>query len=273
MDPDATPRCDGMPMVGLGTYDNADHDQCVESVRTALELGYRHVDTAQLYRNEAAVGDGIAEADVDREDVFLATKVWVDRLGYDDVHSSVERSLEKLGTDYVDLLYVHWPADAYDPGETLSAFEELKRAGTIDRIGVSNFEPEQLDVAMDVCEEPIFANQIELHPLLQQAELREYCADVGVELVAYCPVARGKIADVDVLVDIADSHDATAYQVSLAWLRQKGVTAIPKAAGEDHIRENLQSLSLTLTDEELSRIDSIDRDERLVRPRFAPETW
>ncbi|MEF8809222.1 MAG: aldo/keto reductase [Natronomonas sp.] len=260
-----------MPALGFGTWQNDDPEQCAESVRNALETGYRHIDTAQVYGNEAAVGEGLAAASVDRDDVFLATKVWIDQLSHDDVLESTETSLDKLGTDYVDLLYVHWPADAYDPEGTLSAFEELREDGRIENIGVSNFEPSHLETAQEVTDAPIFANQVEMHPLLPQRELREYCEDVDIELVAYSPLARGDVFEVDVLTDIADEHGVSAAQVSLAWLRQKGVTAIPKATGTDHIRDNWESLDLTLSDAEIERIDDIDRTDRKVDPGFAPD--
>jgi 2,5-diketo-D-gluconate reductase B len=269
----SAPENGGMPALGFGTWQNDDPDQCAASVRNALEMGYRHIDTAQAYGNEAAVGEGIASASVDREDVFLATKVWIDQLSHDDVLESTEKSLDRLGVDYLDLLYVHWPADAYDPEGTLSAFEELYEDGRINNIGVSNFEPSHLEAAQEAIDAPIFANQVEMHPLLQQRDLREYCEDTDIELVAYSPLARGDVFDVDVLTDIADAHDASAAQVSLAWLRQKGVTAIPKATGSDHIRDNFESLSITLSDAEMARIDDLDRTDRKVHPGFAPDSW
>ena len=178
-------------MLGLGTWRNDDPEACAEAVATALDAGYRHVDTAQAYGNEAHVGRGIERADVPREDVFLATKVWIDRLAYDDVLASVEESLRKLGVDAVDLLYVHWPAGEYDPAGTLRAFDELVDAGTADRVGVSNFEPEQVDAAIDRSDAPIFPNQVEVHPLLPPTEPRAHCADRGVAVVAYSPPACG----------------------------------------------------------------------------------
>jgi 2,5-diketo-D-gluconate reductase B len=267
----AVPTRDGMPVLGLGTWENDDPAQCTESVTTALETGYRHVDTAQIYGNEAAVGDGIAAADVDRDDVFLATKVWIDQLAPEDVAASTRESLEKLGTDYVDLLYVHWPAGAYDPEETLPAFAELRDDGLIDRIGVSNFEPEHLDAAADALGEAPFANQVEMHPLLRQAELREYADANGVELVAYSPLARGEILDDPAIVDIAENHGVSAAQVSLAWLREKGVTAIPKATGADHIADNWASLGLELDDEDVEAIDTLGRTDRQLNPDFGPD--
>jgi 2,5-diketo-D-gluconate reductase B len=269
----SVPDHSGMPALGFGTWQNDDPEQCTESVRTALEAGYRHVDTAQAYGNEAAVGAGIDAASVDREDVFLATKVWIDQLAHDDVLASTEASLDRLGTDYLDLLYVHWPADAYDPEGTLSAFEELYDSGAIERIGVSNFEPEHLDVAREAIDAPIFANQVEMHPLLQQRELRAYCADADIELVAYSPLARGNVFDVDVLSDIADDHGVSEAAVSLAWLREKGVTAIPKATSEDHIRDNWSSLGVDLSADDIERIDGIDERRRLIDPDFGPDGW
>ncbi len=273
LSPESVPSANGMPMLGLGTWENEDHDQCVESVRTALEMGYRHIDTAQAYRNEEAVGEGIAAADVDREDIFLATKVWISRLDYDDVLSSTRDSLDRLGVEYVDLLYVHWPSGEYDAEDTLAAFDELYEEGTIRNVGVSNFEPEHLDRAREVLDAPVFANQVEMHPFLQQEELRDYAADSDLELVAYSPLARADVLEDPTLSEIAEKHGVSEPQVSLAWLREKGVTAIPKATSEDHIRDNWESLTVELDEEDVARIDDIDRQDRQVHPDFAPDTW
>ncbi|MFC6787620.1 aldo/keto reductase [Halobaculum halobium] len=259
-----------MPTLGLGTWENTDPEACRNAVATALEMGYRHIDTAQIYGNEAEVGDGIARAEVAREDVFLATKVWIDNLAPADVRRTTEESLDRLGVDSVDLMYVHWPAREYDAEETLAAFNELYDDGLIDRIGISNFEPAQVAEAVEVSDAPIFANQIELHPLLQQEELREACGEHDVELVAYSPLARGQVFDVPELTEIAEKHDASEAQVSLAWLREKGVTAIPKATSEAHIRDNWESIGVTLDDEDVAAIDAIDREDRRVDPGFAP---
>mgnify|MGYP000044197361 FL=1 len=267
---DDTPRANGMPMLGLGTWQNTNADECRNAVQTALEMGYRHIDTAQAYGNEAEVGEGIAAADVDRDEVFLATKVWIDELSPDDVIESTEASLEKLGVDYVDLLYVHWPSREYDAEETLAAFDELVDGGLTERVGISNFEPEQVREAVELSDSGVFANQIEMHPLLQQESLREVCAEEDIEIVAYSPLARGAVFDVDVLSDIAEKHDASEAQVSLAWLREKGVTAIPKATSEGHVRDNWESLALELDDEDVAAIDAIETEDRRVDPDFAP---
>jgi 2,5-diketo-D-gluconate reductase B len=271
--PPATPDRKGMPVLGLGTWQNKDHDQVADSVKAALEMDYRHVDTAQIYRNEAGVGDGIAAADVDREEIFLATKVWIDQLAPENVRRSTEESLEKLGTDYVDLLYVHWPARSYEAEPTLSAFAELVEDGLVEHVGVSNFEPSHVERAAEVLGEVPFANQVEIHPLLQQAELRAHAAEHDYELVAYSPLARGKVLESPELGEIAERHGVSEAQVSLAWLREKGITAIPKATGLDHIEDNLESLSLELTAEDVAAIDGIDRTDRRVHPDFAPEAW
>ncbi len=268
--PDRCPIANGMPMLGLGTWENVDESECVESVQTALEMGYRHIDTAQAYENEAAVGEGIARADVDRDDVFLATKIWISNLAHDDVLETARESLDRLGVGYVDMLYVHWPADAYDPEETLAAFAELYQEGRVENVGVSNFQPAQLEAAIDICEVPIVANQVELHPLLPQPAVREACETHDVEVVAYSPLARGEVFDQPDIQEIAAKHDVSEAQVSLAWLREKGVTAIPKATGEAHIRDNWASLALELDEDDIDTIDSIDATSRQVDPEFAP---
>ncbi|GAA0659336.1 aldo/keto reductase [Salarchaeum japonicum] len=264
------PRKSGMPVLGIGTWQNEDPAQCAQSVQTALDMGYRHVDTAQIYGNEDAVGDGIEQADVARDDVFLATKIWTSELSHDDVLESFEESLDKLGTDYVDLLYVHWPANEYDAADTLSAFDELYDEGKIEHIGVSNFEPRHLDEAREVLDAPLFANQVELHPFLPQTELREYADEHDIELVGYSPLARGEVFDDDTIAEVAEKHDASAAQVALAWAREKGVTTIPKATSEAHIRDNWESLGVSLDPEDVEKIDGIDRLEREVDPDFAP---
>ncbi|NEU57408.1 aldo/keto reductase [Halorussus sp. MSC15.2] len=262
---------DGMPRLGLGTWENTDGETCAESVRQALEMGYRHIDTAQAYDNEEYVGRGIADADVDRDDVFLATKVWTSNLSHDDVIETAKESLDKLGVEYVDLLYVHWPANEYDPEDTLPAFDQLHDDGLVENVGVSNFEPRHLDEAQEILDAPVFANQVEMHPLLPQDELVEYGQENDVNLVAYSPLARGKVFDVPEIQDVAEKHDASAAQVSLAWLLQRdGVAAIPKASSEDHIRDNWGALDLELDAEDVEKIASIEERDRRVDPDFGP---
>jgi 2,5-diketo-D-gluconate reductase B len=268
--PSDCPRIDGMPMLGLGTWKLTDEDAAPETVATALEMGYRHVDTARRYGNEHIVGEGIASSAVDREAIFLATKVWKSELGYEDAIESANEAIDALGVDSVDLLYVHWPAEAYDPEETFQAFDQLVDDGLTDRIGVSNFAPEQLAEATDYAENDIFAHQFECHPLFQQETLRAATEEHDINPVAYSPLARGEVFDNEVMTEIAGRHDVSEARVSLAWLRKHGVTAIPKASSTGHLQDNLTSLSLEFTDEDLEKLDGLAADNRTVDPAFGP---
>ena len=267
---DRVPAVSGIPAFGLGTWQNTDPEACTNSVKRAIEMGYRHIDTAQVYENEQAVGKGIAQASVSRDELFIATKVWIDNLAHDDVIESTKESLSRLQLDTVDLLYVHWPAGAYDPEETLPAFDELYSDGYINGIGVSNFEPRHLDQARDILDTPIMANQVECHPMLQQPELRKYADQHGHALVAYSPLARGGVFENDTIVSIAESHGVSAAQVSIAWLLEQGTVPIPKATSKDHIEDNYEALTLELSNEEIERINNISERERKVDPDFAP---
>ncbi|MFB6099677.1 MAG: aldo/keto reductase [Candidatus Nanohalobium sp.] len=261
-----------MPQLGLGTWQNDKPGECSNAVKTALKMGYNHIDTAQIYENEEHVGKGIEKAEVDREKFFLASKVWIDQLGSEEnVVSSTEESLEKLGVEKVDLMYVHWPSGEYQAETTLNAMQKLVEKEMAENIGVSNFEPQQLDEAMKIAGDDIIANQVEMHPLLQQEKLLEKCREHDITLVAYSPLARGEVFDIPEIQEIANKHDVSEAQVSLAWLMQKdGVVAIPKATSEDHIRDNLEAQELELEEEDIEKIESIEREERMVDPGFAP---
>jgi Aldo/keto reductases, related to diketogulonate reductase len=260
-----------IPQLGLGTWQNTDPEKCAEAVKLALEMGYEHIDTAQIYRNEEDVGRGIQQAEIDRKDFFLASKVWIDKLEPEKVKESTKKSVEKLGVDYIDLMYVHWPSGSYQPQETLKAFKEMVHSGEIKKIGISNFQPQQVEKAMEIAPKHIIANQVEMHPLLQQEKLLEKCSEHDIKLVAYSPLARGEVFNVAELSEIAEKHDVSEAQVSLAWLMQKeDVVPIPKATGKEHIHDNFNSLNLELDEEDIEKIKSIEREERTVDPSFAP---
>jgi len=249
-----------IPKLGLGTWQNTG-PTCTETVRTALELGYRHVDTAQVYDNEAAVGEGIAAADVDREDLFLTTKVWRSNLRHEDVIDSVEESLDKLGVDYVDLLLIHWPHPRVPIAETLGAMAQLRERGLVEHLGVSNFTRSQLAEARDAVDAPIVADQVLYHPYKDQSALHEYCVDEGVALTAYSPLARGRVLDDRTLAEIGDQHSKSAPQVALRWLvQQEAVVAIPKTTSREHLQDNLAVFDFELSDDEMARIDALDGD-------------
>ena len=260
-----------IPKLGLGTWQNENPGECSNAVKTALEMGYRHIDTAQIYENEEHVGEGLEKADVNREDYFLASKVWIDQLSEGDVAPSTEESLEKLGVEKVDLMYIHWPSGEYSPEETLNAMQKLVEEDMAESIGISNFTPEQVDEAMEIAGEDIIANQVEMHPLLQQEELLEKCREHDITLVAYSPLARGKVFEIPELNEIAEKHGVSEAQVSLAWLMQKdGVVAIPKATSEEHIKDNFEAQEVKLDEEDIEKIESINQEERMVDPGFAP---
>ncbi|NHX36878.1 MULTISPECIES: aldo/keto reductase [Halolamina] len=260
-----------IPRLGLGTYENDDPDQCADSVSTALDAGYRHVDTAQSYGNEAAVGDGLADSDVPREDVFVATKLATGNLAYDDAVETARESAERLGVDTIDLLYVHWPIDSYDPEGTIDALNDLHADGVVDAVGLSNFRVDQLDAALERLDPLLAAHQVECHPMLPQDELRAHAVEHDYALVAYCPIARNQVADVETIQEIATKHDASPAQVSLAWLLSKeNVVAIPKATSEAHIRDNWAARELDLEGEDLAAIDGIDERHRIVDFDAAP---
>ena len=251
------------PPIGLGTSGMDDPKECSENVRTAIEAGYDHVDTAQMYGNEASVGDGIEAADVSREDVFLATKVHPENLAYDDVIDSTQASLDELGVGSVDLLYVHWPTDAYDPEDTLRAFDEVRDRGWTDHVGVSNFDLDLLADARARLDAPVVANQIEMHPLLPPAgAMMTYCAEHDVAPVAYSPLCRGEALELDEVVAVAEKHDVSPARVLVAWLADQDVPIVTRASGADHIEDNLAGLDLALDNEDRRCIDGIERRHR-----------
>ena len=253
------------PRMGLGTSGMDDPDECTAAVRTAVETGYRHVDTAQMYDNETPVGRAVREADVDREEILLATKIHPDNLGYEDAKRTARESLDRLGVETVDLLYVHWPMRAYDPAESLRAMDELREAGLTRHVGLSNFTPALLDEARDRLDAPVAAHQVECHPLLPQDELRRDAREHDHALVAYCPLGQATLTH-PVLESIAEKHDTSVPLVSLAWtLAQDAVVPIPKATGE-HVAENWAARDLELDAEDLDRIAGIEQRRRLVDP-------
>jgi 2,5-diketo-D-gluconate reductase B len=244
-----------VPSLGLGTY-RLTGETCVRAVERALSMGYRHVDTAQMYGNEAEVGRGIRG--VDRGEIFLTTKVWPSDFAHDRVKSKTRESLKKLGTDYVDLLLMHWPGDGVPLGETLGAMQELQEEGGVLHVGVSNFPPPLVEEATEHAE--VFCNQVQYHPYRSQDALLEQAQKMDYLLTAYTPLSRGGVQDDVTLKEIGQAHGKTAAQVALRWLvQQDKVCAIPKATGEEHLRENLDVFDFELSEEELDRVFSLGR--------------
>ena len=239
-----------------------------DAVATALALGYRHLDTARIYDNEAVVGEGLAaglaEAGFDREDVTVATKLWIDDLAADAVAPAAHESAADLGVDAIDLLYVHRPRGDYDPEATLPALDRLVDEGLVGGVGVSNFELPDLDRAVDVLGRAPAAHQTELHPLYYKPELLDHAREHGYPVVAYSPLAGGRAREVDAVVDAAEAHGTTPEAVAIAWATAKEpVVAIPKASSEAHLRANLAAADLELTDAEAAAIDAVEREAEL----------
>ncbi|WP_168015466.1 2,5-didehydrogluconate reductase DkgB [Halomonas salinarum] len=261
-----------MPNPGLGTF-RLKGDTLKSAVTTALELGYRHIDTAQMYGNEAEVGQAIADSQVPRDEIFLTTKVWYDTLAPEALKQSVDESLEKLGTEQVDLLLIHWPSpnDEVPMRDYLTALREVQKASKTRHIGVSNFTTAQIDQAVDILGEgALLTNQIEVHPFLQNRKLVEHCKRHDIAVTAFMPLAVGKVMEDETLKRIAANHDATPAQITLAWLQALDIVTFPSSTKADHLKSNLEALSITLSQDELDEIATLDRGERIANPDFAP---
>ena len=257
-----------VPKLGLGTW-QLERDQARQVVEEAIDLGYRHIDTAQMYHNEAEVGQAILASGIDRKEYFITTKVWRENLAYDQLLASVDQSLERLGIGYVDLLLIHWPNEAIALRETLTALEAVRREGRARLIGVSNFPEVLLKVARQLA--PIRALQVEWHPFLDQSKLRQRARDAGMLFTAYCPLARGEVFDDPLLKTIGERHGKSPGQVALRWLTQhQHVAAIPKGSSREHLAQNIDIFDFLLSEEEMVDIAALARGERLIDPEFAP---
>jgi len=253
-----------VPTLGLGTWQNTG-DSCAEAVRVGLEAGYRHVDTAQVYENEEEVGKGIAAASVERSEIFLTTKVWRADDGGEEIRRSTEASLTDLGTDYVDLLLVHWPPRKTPLPEVMRTLQRLADEGKARHVGVSNFPPSWVTAAMDHAQ--VFCNQVEYHPYLGQGRLLNLAREHDFLLTGYSPLARGKVFDDPVLSEIAAAHNVGPAAVVIRRLMdQDHVAVVPKATSPEHVRSNLDALEISLSDEERARIDGLHRGERIIDP-------
>ncbi len=261
-----------VPALGFGTWPLGGRG-CADAVRMALDIGYRHVDTARMYGNEAEVGRAVRDSGLAREDVFVTTKIWPDDLAYADVGRCADDSLRNLGTGYVDLLLIHWPSKSVPLGETLRALGEVRAAGKARLVGVSNFNTALMREAVEECGADIACNQVEYHPFLAQNRVLGLVREYGMMLTAYMPLAKGKAARDPALAAIAERHGKTAAQVALRWLIQQGpVAAIPKAGSEAHARENFDVFDFALSAEEMARVSSLTaRNDRLADFALGPE--
>lgn len=259
---------DQMPALGLGTWRLAG-DAGSAIVEEALFQGYRHLDTAQMYDNEAAVGTGLASSGVARQEIFLTTKIDDQHHRAADLDRSLDESLKRLRTDHVDLLLIHWPVEWPIMAETLAALAAARADGRARHVGVSNFEPDQIEFALGHA--PIEVNQVEYHPLLGQPELLTQADELDLQVTAYCPIARNEVAGDPACRAVAERHGVTPAQIALAWLlAQPRVSAIPQTSRPERLAENLAAASIELSSDDISLLDAAPKDQRLVSPTKSP---
>lgn len=264
-----------IPAFGLGTFRLKD-DVVIASVKTALELGYRTIDTAQIYDNEAAVGQAVAESGIARDELFITTKIWIENLSKDKLIPSLKESLQKLRTDYVDLTLVHWPSpnDAIAVEEFMSALLEAKKQGLTRQIGISNFTIPLMERAIAaVGAENIATNQIELSPYLQNRKVVDWATEHGIHITSYMTLAYGKALKDAVIGRIAAKHNATAAQVILSWAIGEGYAVIPSSTKRENLASNLLALDLHLDAEDKKAIAALDCNDRLVSPESLAPEW
>ena len=271
---DVTTNGATIPALGFGTF-RISEDDVKRIVPKALETGFRHIDTAQIYENEAAVGEAIELSSVPRQDIFLTTKVWVSNYRHDDFIASVDESLKKLRTDYVDLLLLHWPNKDVPLAEQIGALNDVRKAGKVCHIGVSNFNTALMNEAVALSDAPIVTNQIEYHPFIDQSVVMETANKLGMSLTSYFAMADGKVFENDTLKAIAADQGKSVAQIVLRWvIEQNNVIALSKTVGEKRLVENFDIFDFELTGEQMQAIhDLADENGRIVSPDGLAPDW
>lgn len=260
-----------IPTIGLGTMTLKD-ETCVQAVKAALQLGYRHLDTAAFYGNEKENGEGLRASGIKREDVFITTKVRDNNLMPDDFQRSLDQSLANLQLPYVDLLLIHWNNPNVPFKLSVGALCKAKKDGKAKHVGVANFTTTMLDEAWAVTSEPLVCNQIEMHPFINQDKVLAASQKHGMAVVAYCPIARGKVPGAEALERIGKAHNKSSAQVSLRYLVQMGVIAIPRTATPEHLKQNLYVFDFSLSDAEMAELKKLNATNmRVVNPPHAPK--
>lgn len=263
-----------IPALGFGTF-RMKEDAVHAILPKAIALGFRHIDTAQIYKNEAAVGAAIKASRVPRADIFLTTKVWVDRFRHDDLLASVDESLARLETDHVDLLLLHWPKSDVPLAERIGALNEVVNAGKARHIGISNFNTAMMAEAVKLSDAPLATNQVEYHPYLDQTKVIEGARKAGLSVTAYYVMADGKVPKDQLLREIGATHGKTAAQVALRWVvQQEGLVALSKTATESRLKENFDIFDFALTPHEMQAIHALATpDGRIINPDHLAEAW
>lgn len=261
-----------IPVIGFGTW-KLKGDTAHDCVARAIEAGYRMIDTAQAYENEEDVGLGIRDTQLPREDLWVTTKVWMSEFKDGALQKSVERSIDKLGTDYADLILLHWPSEEVPLDETIDALNDVREQGLTKNIGVSNFTSEQMGEAVKLSKAPILTNQVEYHPFIDQTPILETAHALGMSVTAFSPLAQGQVFSSETLKEIGEKYGKSPAQVTMQWFSQQpGIIAIPRSSSPEHIVENNDILDFELTPEELGRITTLKANhQRLINPSWAPE--
>lgn len=245
-----------MPSIGFGTYKSGNDEETAKIVKYALEIGYMQIDTASFYGNEVGIGNGIKESGINREDIFLVTKLWNDDHGYDKTIEAFNKSLEKLQVKYIDLYLVHWPNKLNS--ETWKAFEYLYRTGKVKAIGVCNFKIGHLEELKKTAEIMPMVNQIEIHPQSSKNDMLSYCEENNIQLVAWSPIMRGKLFSNKLMIDLSEKYKKTIAQIILRWHVQRGIIPIPKSSNEERIKENLSIFDFELSNDDMKTIDLLN---------------
>lgn len=248
-----------MPSIGFGTYKLGEEQDVIDRVKLALKIGYRQIDTASFYGNEEGVGKGIAQSGVDRKDIFIVTKLWNDDHGYEETINAFNKSIKKLGVDYLDLYLIHWPNKLNS--ETWRAFEDLYKEGKVRAIGVCNFKIGHLEELKKIAKIMPMVNQIEIHPCKTQKDIIEYCTENNIQVVAWGPIMRGKIFSLPLMLDLAEKYNKSIAQITLRWHIQNGVIPIPKSSNEERIKANIDIFDFNLSNEDMKKIDSLNSNE------------
>lgn len=252
-----------MPVFGLGVYKIPDEQQGMEAITHAIKSGYRLIDTASLYDNEQAVGAAVRQSGIDREDIFVTSKVWNTDQGYEETLKAFDTTLDKLGFDYLDLYLIHWPMPKQDKfKDTWRALEKLYEDKKVRAIGVSNFNINHLEDLKTTAKVLPMVNQVECHPHLNQQTLRDYCQAEGIKVQAWSPLKRGDLFEVDSLTEIAKAHKKSVAQVILRWDYQHGILTIPKSVNKGRIEENADIFDFTLSEREMAQIDALHNGDR-----------
>ncbi|WP_394371852.1 aldo/keto reductase [Salinicoccus roseus] len=251
-----------MPIIGLGVYKAEEGDQVKDAVLTAIEAGYRHIDTASFYGNEKGVGEAIRDSGVPRDALFITTKVWNDDLGYDETLKAFDVSMDNLGLDYLDLYLIHWPIEGKYT-ESWKALEKLYDEGRVKAIGVSNFHRQHLEEVFSMCRVKPMVNQLEYHPHLAQKEMHDFCRKHDIQLEAWAPLKRGSLFEEPIIQALVEKHGKTPAQIILRWDIQNRVSTIPKSVTASRIQENIDVFDFELSDADMKKIDSLDSNQRM----------